>query len=246
MNAHADVLNNPTELLVSPVVTKNLLIRLTSDETNYDEIYSITDMSVLPVAMKTAGIFQNALVPAENNSLRFDVNKALDVIKQNPELSVISYTDITKTTSSSQTSVMVDLVVDTIKTVLGIALAPVPLAKLSAAIESAYTDLHKEEGNAWIFWEKKQEKKTTYQYNITFAVQAGPSGAVLLTCPMGLTIDVDKEYERVLFITLKDTESYSTRIQALNTAQLVPSSRKAAEGQAVLNALLKNGPRKVV
>ena len=246
MTAQTEVLNNSSELLISPVVTKNFLIRLTSDETNYDEIYSITDVSILPLALKTAGIFQNALVPAENNSLRFDVNKALEVVKQNPELSVISYTDITKTTSSSQTSVMVDMVVETIKTVLGIALAPDPLAKLVAAIESAYTDLHKEEGNAWIFWEKRQEKKTTYQYNITFAVQAGPTGALLLTCPMGLTIDVDKEYERVLFITLKDTESYSTRIQALNTAQLAKPNAKSAEAEAVLNALLSSGPRKVV
>ncbi|WP_253378360.1 cytolytic delta-endotoxin (insecticidal protein) [unidentified bacterial endosymbiont] len=245
MTAQTEVLNSPAQLLISPVVTRNLLIRLTSEETNYDEIYSLTDPEILPLALKTAGIFQNALVPAENNSLRFDVNTALDVVKQNPELSVISYTDITKTTSSSQTSVMVDLVVETIKTVLGIALAPVPLAKLSAAIESAYTDLHKEEGNAWIFWEKKQEKKTTYQYNITFAVQAGPTGALLMTCPMGLTIDVDKEYERVLFITLKDTESYSTRIQALNTAQLAKPGSRTAEADAVLNVLLQNGPRKV-
>lgn len=62
---------------------------------------------------------------------------------------------------------------------------------------------------------------------------------------MGLTINVDKEYERVLFITLKDSESYSTRIQALNTAQLAKPNSNRDEADAVMHALLKHGPCKV-
>ena len=62
---------------------------------------------------------------------------------------------------------------------------------------------------------------------------------------MGLTINVDKEYERVLFITLKDSESYSIRIQELNTAQLAKPNSNRDKADAVMHALLKHGPRKV-
>ncbi|MDE9484149.1 hypothetical protein [Xenorhabdus bovienii] len=232
---------------VNPVVTKNFFIELIADDSNYKEIYDITDMKILSMAMKTSSLFQNALSPAENDSLRFDVNKALQFTQESNHLSVVGYSDIIKITSNSQAAVMVELVVDTIKTILGVTLSGNPLNKLTAVIESAYTQLYKERGKAWIFWEKKQEKKTTYQYNITFSIQAGPTGAVLMTCPIGLTINVNKEYERVLFITLKDIETYSTRIQALNVAQIATTNSVLAEaGNTMLKALIANGPRVVI
>ncbi|WP_406640849.1 hypothetical protein [Pectobacterium brasiliense] len=238
------------ELLVSPVVTKNIFIKLSSNSSMFDNIISIEDPSVFMLANETASLFNEALVPAENKSMRFDVNKAMEVIKKHNndggnKLSVTNYTDITKSTSNSKVSVMTNLVLDTIKTVLGIVLAKEPASQLQSAIEGAYVDLNAVADSAWIFWEKKQQKKTTYQYNITFSVEAGPTGLVLLTCPMGLTINVDKEYERVLFITLKDTETYSCRIQALTTAQLAKPTLKSAEAQNVLSALVSDGPKRI-
>lgn len=242
-------MNEKSDILVSPVITKNLFIKFTSNSSNFDDVFSITDPTVLMLALETANLFQNALVPAENDSMRFDVNKALEVVKNydkgGNKLSVTNYTDITKVTNNSKVSVMTNLVIDTIKTVLGIALAEKPAAQLQAAIEGAYVDLNSVKGDAWIFWEKKQQTKTTYQYNITFSVEAGPTGLVLLTCPMGITINVDKQYERVLFITLKDTETYSCRIQALTTAQLAKPMLKSTEAQDVLSALVGDGPKRI-
>nr|SAY46370.1 Type-1Aa cytolytic delta-endotoxin [Serratia marcescens] len=229
----------------SPVITKNLFVRLVADDNNFDNIISITDPAVLILALKTATLFQGALVPAENNSLRFDVQKAMELVNQNPELSVTNYTDIKKETSDSRTSVMTDMVLSTIKTVLGIVLAPAPAQQLQSAIEGAYVGLDETKDSAWIFWEKKKDTKTTYQYNITFSVEAGPTGLVLLTCPMGLTIEVNKEYERVLFITLTDKESYSCRIQALTTARLAKPAAENAEAAEVLSVLLGDGPRHI-
>jgi len=194
--------------------------RLSISDGNFDNILSITDPTVLVTALKTAALFQQALVPAENHSLRFDVQKAISLVQQNPELSVTNYTDITRETANSAVSVMTDMVLATIKTVLGIVLAPNPAKQLQAAIEGAYVGLDERKDNAWIFWERRQAHKTTYQYNIPFSVEAGPTGLVLLTCPMGLTIEVNQDYERVLFITLRNSESYACRIQALTTAQI--------------------------
>lgn len=235
-------------LITSPVITQNLFIRLKADGNNFDNIVSITDPNVLILALKTANLFQQALVPAENDSLRFDVQKGLELAKSDPNLSVTNFTDIYHETSDSRTSVMTEMVLKTINTVLGIALAPEPAKQLQAAIEGAYVGLNEKKDDAWIFWEKKQAHKTTYQYNITFSVEAGATGLILLTCPMGLTIEVNKEYERVLFITLKDTESYLSRIQALTTAQLAkPALSKSAnaEGYKLLEELVGDGPTKI-
>lgn len=235
-------------LIKSPVVTQNLFIKLTAEGNNFDNIVSITDPEVLMTALKTANLFQNALVPAENNSLRFDVQKGLELAKSDPNLSVTNFTDITNETHDSRASVMTGMVLETINTVLGIALAEQPAKQLQAAIEGAYVGLDEKKDDAWIFWEHKQAHKTTYQYNITFSVEAGDTGLLLLTCPMGLTIEVNKEYERVLFITLKDTESYVSRIQALTTAQIAkPMLSKSAnhEGEELLRQLVGDGPKKI-
>lgn len=235
-------------LIKSPVITQNLFIKLKADGNNFDNIVSITDPSVLVTAIKTANLFQNALVPAENDSLRFDVQKGLKLAKSDPNLSVTNFTDIFHETSDSRTSVMTDMVIKTINTVLGIALAPEPTKQLQAAIEGSYVGLDEKKDDAWIFWEKKQAHKTTYQYNITFSVEAGDTGLLLLTCPMGLTIEVNKEYERVLFITLKDKESYQSRIQALTTAQLAkPMMSKSAntDGYKLLEELVGDGPTRI-
>lgn len=231
-------------LIKSPVITQNLFIKLKADGNNFDNIVSITDPNVLVTALKTANLFQGALVPAGNDSLRFDVQKGLELAKSEPNLSVTNFTDIFHETSNSKASVMTEMVLKTINTVLGIALAPEPTKQLQAAIEGSYVGLDEKKDDAWIFWEKKESHKTTYQYNITFSVEAGDTGLLLLTCPMGLTIEVNKEYERVLFITLKDTESYQSRIQALTTAQLAkPLISKSAnsEGYNLLKELVGNG-----
>lgn len=234
--------------LKSPTITHNLFIKVKADGSNFDNIISISDPAVLLKALTTAQLFQQALVPAENNSLRFDVNKALELVKSVPGLSVTNYTDISQETKDSKTSVMVDMVLKTIETVLGIALAPDPMKQLQAAIEGAYVGLDEKKEDAWIFWEKRVAQKTTYQYNITFSVEAGDTGLLLLTCPMGLTIEVNKSYERVLFITLQDSESYSSRIQALTTAQLAKTSlSKSANAEAykLLETLVGDGPKRV-
>jgi uncharacterized protein (DUF2267 family) len=235
--------------ITSTVAENYLNFRVSATNGNFDTIFSITDPNVLIKALKTAALFQQALVPAQGDSLRFDVQKALELVKADPDLSVTNFTDITKETSNSATAVMTELVLQTIKTVLGIALAAEPAKQLQAAIEGAYVGLNERKDDAWIFWERRSAHKTTYQYNITFSVEAGPTGLLLMTCPMGLTIEVNQEYERVLFITLRDSESYSCRIQALTTAQIAKPLTRSADVVAaheLLGQLTANGIVEVV
>jgi|TARA_B100000809_G_C15098834_1_gene516085 hypothetical protein len=229
------------------VITRNLTIFLDEEPLNFDEIFSIEDPTVMVKAIEVASLFQNALVPV-GDSLKFDVIKANELVKETPGLAVVRYMDQSIETHSQQTSVMVDKVVDIINKVLGITLGPGPTASLSAAIEGAYVGLNEVKDDAWIFWEKKSAHKTTYQYNITFATQNAETGLLLYSLPMGLSINVDKEYERVLFITLTNKETYSCRIQSLSAVCMAKDpveNVKRMEHEKLFNKVVAEGPHEM-
>ena len=56
-------------------------------------------------------------------------------------------------------------------------------------------------------------------YNIFFAIQNEETGSVILALPMSLTITVDIEKESVLWITVKDDESYKVNVQAMQVVE---------------------------
>ena len=105
--------------------------------------------------------------------------------------------------------------------VLGVVLGEVPKAKLVESVTSAFTNLNEQKDSAWTFWEKSEAHKTTYQYNILFGVQSKDTGLFLYGLPMGMEINVDIEKERVLFITLKDKESYRVHLQSLSVVEMI-------------------------
>lgn len=224
---------NTTVDKAKKVVSRNIFVSLSAseDQVNFNEIFSITDPNIAPQAFAMAQVFQNALVPTDDKkSLRFDVTKAIGLIKQHPEMAVINFTDQVVEQSNSAVTVMVDKVLDILNKVLGVVLGAAPKAKLVEAISSAFTNLNEQKDSAWIFWEKSEAHKTTYQYNILFGVQSKETGLFLYGLPMGMEIVVDIEKERVLFITLKDKESYRVHLQSLSVVEMIkaPANLKLA------------------
>ncbi|MGY3892847.1 cytolytic delta-endotoxin (insecticidal protein) [Aeromonas enterica] len=215
------------------IVTRNIFVSLSTSEgqVNFNEIFSITDPNIAPQAFAMARVFQDALVPtADGKSLRFDVQKALTLIKAHPEMAVINFTDQTIEQSNAAVTLMVDKVLEILNKVLGVVLGEGPKAKLVESVSSAFTNLNEQKDSAWIFWEKSEAHKTTYQYNILFGVQSKETGLFLYGLPMGMEINVDIEKERVLFITLKDKESYRVHLQSLSVIEMIkaPANLKLA------------------
>lgn len=205
-------------------VTRNVAITLTAsqDEVNFNEIFALDDPAVATQALGMVQAFQKALVlDEENDSLRFSVQKAKEVIDDNPEMGIIAFTDQTIEQKTSAVQVMVDKVLDVLNKVLGVTLSDKPKEKLTSAIENAFTGLDEQKDDAWIFWNHEKAHKTTYQYNILFGVKSQDTGLFLYGLPMGMEITVDIEKEKLLFITLKDKESYKVHIQSLSVVELI-------------------------
>ncbi len=191
------------------------------EELNFEEIFALDDPNAARQALDMAKFYEQAIVPTENNEIRFDVKKAVELTKQNDDLAIVQVVEQTLTQTNDSVSAMVDQVMGLLDAVLGIALGEVQQNQLRTSIENVFTNLAPQEGDAWIFWSKSDAHKSAYQYNILFAVQNAETGFFLYGLPMGMTITADLSKEQVLFITLKDQASYEVKIESLKVVEFL-------------------------
>lgn len=199
---------------------RNIML-LTDEELNYTEIFAIQDMKVARQAFKMAQFFQQAVVPTKDNKIEFDVSKAVKMVNESDNYALVEYKDQTLTQTNDAVEAMVQQVLGLLNAVMDIALGEKQEDQLRKGIENVFTNLAPQQGDAWIFWSKEDVHKVAYQYNILFAVQNLETGFFLYGVPIGMTIEVDKTKEQVLFITLQDKASYSVRIQSMKVVEFI-------------------------
>lgn len=188
---------------------------------NFKQIYALSPQYISQ-AISISRVFQDALVSITidgNECLKFDFSKALDIVRKHDEMAVVGTINQTISQSSAQASVMVDKVMNLLKNVLTITLTENQKKTYEESINSAFTNLRTQSEDAWIFWQHQRSQKTTYQYNIFFAIQNEETGGVMLGLPISLTITVDLDKEQVLGITIKDKQDYSVTVQALQIVE---------------------------
>ena len=214
---------------------KIFLFREEDDRVNFEEIYSIKNPRHIEQALQMARVFQPAIDP---QTLHLNLAKAIECVKAQEDMAIVKTLDQTIQQSEAKVTVMIDKLSALLENVVGIVLEGKTKEEYTAAITEAFTNLAVQEDDAWIFWEKKEGHKTTYQYNILFAVQNEQTGGVLMGLPISLKITVDREYERVLFITITDKETYSVQVQSLSVVQPLwqPSEAMLKRRNRVLNA----------
>nr|AAK50455.1 insecticidal crystal protein CryET29 [Bacillus thuringiensis]AMD39460.1 Cyt2C1 [synthetic construct] len=203
----------------------NRVITLTvpsSDVVNYSEIYQVAPQYVNQ-ALTLAKYFQGAI---DGSTLRFDFEKALQIANDIPQAAVVNTLNQTVQQGTVQVSVMIDKIVDIMKNVLSIVIDNKKFwDQVTAAITNTFTNLNSQESERWIFYYKEDAHKTSYYYNILFAIQDEETGGVMATLPIAFDISVDIEKEKVLFVTIKDTENYAVTVKAINVVQALQSSR---------------------
>ena len=204
---------------MSKILRPRTIMLLADEELNFEEIFCIEDMRVAEQAFSMAQFFQEAVVENDNNEIVFDINLALELVKQNPDMALINYVDQTLTQNNAAVEAMVKQVTELFNSLLDLVLNTTQKDQIRTSIENVFTNLAPQEGDAWIFWSQEEAHKCAYQYNITFAVQNKETGFFLYALPMGLTIEANMSKEKVLFITLKDESSYSVRVQAMKVVE---------------------------
>ncbi|NEO52085.1 MAG: delta-endotoxin CytB [Okeania sp. SIO3B5] len=194
----------------------NQVVVLTAEEpTNFKSIFSV-EKKYLPQALEMSQVFQQAI---NHKTLEFDFDKALQLVQEHTEMAVVGTINQTIQQSTAQVSAMVDKLKALLKTILMATLQPQQEAQYSEAITQAFTNLAPQEGNAWIFWKSEEAHKTTYQYNILFAIQNKSTGSVMAALPIGLTIEVNIDKKQVLFITIKDQHEYNVQVKAITVVE---------------------------
>ena len=204
--------------------TSITLLAVTDEETplNFKSVFQL-DAKYIKQALGMARVFQEAIDP---KTLTFQFDKALQLAQKHDEMAVVGTVNQSIVKQNNEVSVMVDEVMKLLSTVVGIALdeGTESFKKFRDTIEQGFTNLSAQKDGAWIFWSSEQEHKTTYTYNILFAIANAKTGSVMAAAPIGLTVTVDVEKEKVLWITTKDKHNYEVNVQsitvveALNTA----------------------------
>ncbi|GEM_PF-3048464 len=193
----------------------------------YQEIMSIKDPDHVAQGMAIGGLLTNAIDEfgrfnaATARKLITDFNLSLPPAESRYSLVITDTLNTKLTQQNALVSVMIDSLLDVLKKVIGIALDPTAIGQIQAAVTDAFTNLETQQGDAWIFWEKKEQQKTVYSYALLFAIQDELTGYVMVALPMSLNIVVDVAFEQVLGITITNRESYSVTVEAMKVAQLL-------------------------
>lgn len=180
------------------VFNKIILLSTTDDNegiVEFKQIYSI-DPKYVGQAITMAGVFQGAIESVkiqDKDCLRFNFSKALDIVKNHSEMAIVGVVDQTISQTSSEVSVMVSKVIELLNSILHVTLTDTQKKSYEDSIAEAFTNLSTQSEDAWIFWQHEEAHKTTYQYNIFFAIQNSDTGSVMLALPMSLTINVNLE-----------------------------------------------------
>lgn len=185
----------------------------------FEEIFAVQDLRAAKQAFEMTQVFHDAV---ENNG-HFSLPKATKIAKQDPNMVVVGSMYDIECQNHNRVEDMVNRVILRLNDFLNIEIPQKQREQLNAAITYSFTSLNTQTEDAWIFYRKESGHSTTYQYNIIFAVQNPSTGNFVYCVPMGMTIKVDREYERVLFITLKDEISYSVQIEALKVMKPLES-----------------------
>ncbi len=193
-------------------------ITLVSDKSVSFKTMFQMEAKYIPQAMGMARVFQGAI---DGNTLKFDFDKALKLANDTPDMAVIGTVNQSIVKQNNQVTAMVDDVIKLLSDVVGVALdqGTATYDKFKNAITDGFTNLKSEEKGAWIFWSKGTGNKTTYTYNILFAIANEKTGSVMAAAPIGLTITVDVDKETVLGITVADKHNYEVNVQSITVVE---------------------------
>ena len=196
----------------------------------FKPIFSIQNPKVAMQAMELSAELSQAVVVVHENGNsypKFDVDKALKIIHKadqsldpTKEIGIVTTNHQEIQEASANVGYMTEQV---IKTLInnGIEISDKLAETYRNAIKNAFTNLASQQSGTWIFWQRNEAHKTTYQYNLLFAIQNEHTGLFLKALALGLTITVDLDHESVLGITIEDKHTYEVIVDFLELAQMI-------------------------
>ncbi|MCX4027073.1 cytolytic delta-endotoxin [Endozoicomonas sp. SM1973] len=167
------------------------------------------DSKYISQAVKMTRVFQNALSP----SLELNIAEATTAAK-NAGLTIEQ--QIQTHFSNDNPGSTIHQVSNQVNAVLGGSIPDSLKQKILDSISAGFANLHRHSDSAWIFWSKETGNSTSYYYNIIFATQ---QGSKLVAIPLVMFICASVSKEKILFITISSSASYSVDMDGLKVSQ---------------------------
>ncbi len=145
-------------------------------------------------AIELAKLFEQAI----GSDLKFSLPEAMKIAR-NAGLNVQNVIDFSVSQSNTSANQLFAGFTSELKSRYGIILSKPLIDQASSVFIYAFSNLHEEHRDAWIFWSEDHGSGKSYQYRTLYATTADIDGRAILTfIPLSLTVSVDVVTERVL------------------------------------------------
>ncbi|NEO52084.1 MAG: hypothetical protein F6K54_02690 [Okeania sp. SIO3B5] len=196
----------------------SLVQELGKPSLNFGLVFSVNQEYIVQ-AIRIGRVLQGAINP---QNLSFDINKARDIINQDSSLYCAGIINEPFTQSSANANAIIQKITDALKNHLSVILSSDQLNQYRNVIVKAFSNLTFKEGEASIFWSSREAHKTTYQYNVLFALNDQKTGGVMFGLALASTIIVNIQTERILCDQVKDIHEYSVLVQGIKVVDALP------------------------
>jgi hypothetical protein len=191
------------------------------DSSPFEEIFAVEDSAVLPKGIKIIAQLKPAIAP---KTYEFHLDKAVEIVKSDSTLVMLQSQDKTISRENVEVEQMVKIVLGELDNLIGVALPKVTQEQYRKIVTKIFIHLKSPENEEWFHITSPKVHSTTYQYNITFIIQNEETGWLFYVIPMGLTIKVDLEMQKLFSVKLKDKVTYNIHVKALKIGAKVGST----------------------
>ncbi len=196
--------------------TRVIFLALESQQLNFKEIYYLKEQWAINQAMDLARLFQNAIDPS---NLRFDDKEACNDLKGLEGMVEGRCTPVSIEGDDINVRAIVLDLTKMLGGLLDIQFSQDQKKKFEEVIASSFTNLEKEQTDAWIFWQSEGAHKVTYNYNLLFATLQEQPEPLLIGLPIGLETTVNISKKELLGITLEDKHHFVVTAGAVKVVQ---------------------------
>lgn len=186
----------------------------------FEEIFALTDIRAAQQALFMTNLFTKAVRP----DLRLDFQYAEQLVREQPDMAIFNRINRVFIREDFNVGTLAAEITAYLSDQIDVVLDPRLQGQIQLAITDVFVNLNIQKEDAWIFWAKESGYQTTYRYNILFAIQNELTGEYVLGLPIAFTITVRREYERVLFITIKDELTVTVALEGLKVGKLLDSA----------------------
>lgn len=140
-----------------------------SQKIQFKPITSV-DHKYLAQAVNMASTFTEAVETRKINNKEvpyWNMKKGIEIVKKHPEMAIVKILNTTEAQQTADASLMADKVFNAINAALEAYFQKADKEQMIKSIENAFSNLAQEKDGAWIFWQKEEEHKTTYDTKIT-------------------------------------------------------------------------------